>query len=125
MIGLDEVGKALGGLFDLVREVVPDKDKQAELQLRLAEVQARVTDALITATTRNAELEAQVRTAELNIKTYPWVDAVHKMGRQLHAAAIIVAVVVFQTLGKPISADVLMVMAAPGTLYTYIKGKGQ
>lgn len=96
---------------DLISEAVTDKDKKNELNHAL-EV-----------------LKQQVYMQELQTKTVPWVDALHKLGRQIIALATVgggVALLWFRP-DMPIEkiGIVMGLSAAPGGLYTLMKGKGK
>ena len=91
---------------DIISEAVEDKDKRNELNAHLA------------------ELREKVYLAELQTKTIPWVDAVHKMGRQLlsWASLIIPAVLLYKH--PDINPLALGSIVAPGGIYNFVKGKG-
>ena len=96
---------------DLVSEVVTDKDKKIELENALA------------------QLKETVYMAELNTKTVPWVDALHKMGRQIISITTVIAGAVIFHLHPDIDIEKLvMVLGAssgPSMIYNLIKGKGR
>ena len=97
----------INSLLELIREVVPDKDKQAEIAARLEEVRQNVY------------------MAELNTKTIPWVDAVHKMGRQLIGFVSLGVGAYLMHKHPDINPASLAALLAPGGIYNYVKGKGQ
>ena len=91
---------------DLVSEVVEDKDKANEIKgqlMTLAENTYRV---------------------ELQTKTVPWVDALHKMGRQI--TSYLGYGLAFYMVHKG-GVDPMAVMAAvaPGGIYAAFKNKGK
>ena len=97
----------IGKVIDLVDKAVPDKDLRAQMKHELA------------------VLRENVYMAELNTKTIPWVDAVHKLGRQLlsWASLVIPAIILYiHPETDPLS---LAAMTAPGGIYNYVKGKGR
>ena len=100
--------KPLAELFGLVRELVPDGDKRAELETRLK------------------ELEINLRVAELNTKTVPWVDALHKMSRSIQVVATLAVVVGLSVYdGQPLPWEtILTIIGLPGA-YIAAKGRGQ
>lgn len=95
---------------DLVSEVVEDVDKKNEINARLA------------------ELKDQVYMMELQTKTIPWVDAIHKMSRPIMAIVSTVAPVIVLVFVPDISMDKLMLVmggSVPAAIYTKLKGKGR
>lgn len=113
--------KPLDKVLDTVDKAVEDKDAanmiRRDLQMATMELRA---------------LAEQTYIAELNSKTIPWVDALHKMGRQiisvlhlgLSTAILIYMVKQGHTLTLETFATV-MAMGAPGAAYNYVKGKGK
>ncbi len=92
---------------DIVSEVVEDKDARNRL---------------------NAELETlkqQVYIAELNTKTLPWIDGIHKMGRQLLSYYSITAGSVLLYFQPDIDVATLAAVTAPGAIYNWQKGRGR
>ena len=89
---------------DLISEVVVDKDKAADIRKQLM---------LAAESTYNNELST---------KTVPWVDALHKMGRQL--TGYLGFALAFYMVSKG-EADPMAVMAAvaPGGIYAAMKNK--
>lgn len=92
---------------DLVSEVVEDKDKANEIKARLE------------------ELRQQVYLTELNTKTVPWVDALHKMGRQLLSYSSIIGGVIVLTVNPDVNPIALASILGPGGVYNFVKGKGK
>lgn len=94
-------------LIGLAREWVPDKDKQTAMVGRLN------------------ELGNQLYLAELNTKTHPILDGIHKLGRQF-LGLVNMGVCAWLISSNPeIDPAQLLVMAGPTGLYTYMKGKGR
>jgi hypothetical protein len=116
---------AIDGLLGLVGQWIPDKDKQAEIRAHIVDVQARVTEALATLTGKLAEFESMKLAAELQAKTIPWVDALHKMGRLINGWALLVVVGAAHAMGKPLDADTVMWVAGVMGVYNYVKGQGR
>ncbi len=110
MMAFDAI-KAFFGVKSLVSEYIQDPDKANEIIGRLDEMQA------------------QIRVAELNTKTIPWVDALHKVGRQLISVVSIIAPMTVLAIHPEIDlAKILTVAgigAGPGGVYNIIKGKGR
>ena len=71
------------------------------------------------------KLKEQVYMAELSTSTIAWVDAVHKMGRQIISLVTIVGGFVLLAYDPSIDPMKLAAIAAPGGVYNWIKGKGQ
>ena len=100
--------KPFSELVGLVREIVPDGDKRAELEARMQ------------------ELQVNVRLAELNNKTIPWVDALHKMSRSVQVV-LVLGVVVGLSLwrGEALPWETIASIAGLPGVYFAAKGKGQ
>ena len=98
------------GLFskagDLASEAIEDKDKRNELNSVLE------------------QLKQQVYIQEIQTKTIPWVDALHKMSRPLISMVAIMTAGVVITLNPDIDLMKLLAGGGPAVLYTAIKGKG-
>lgn len=101
------IGDLIKGTGDIVREVVVDKDKQNEIIGNLEKI------------------GHQVYLAELATKTVPWVDALHKMGRQILNIANLVVVVVLVMYGVQITQEIALLLGGPNLAYQLIKGRGQ
>lgn len=56
-------------------------------------------------------------------KTVPWVDALHKMGRQIISLVSVAAGVTVLYLQPDIDVTSLAAVLAPGGIYNWIKGK--
>ena len=95
------------GVKDLASELIVDKDKAAQFSHELDMI---------------AE---QVYMAELSAKTVPWVDAVHKMGRQILSLLNIVIPAVLLYHNPEINPLSLAALAGPSGAYIWMKGKGQ
>lgn len=93
-------------VIDVVDQYVEDKDKSAELKHKL-------------------QMGSQkVYLTELNTKTVPWVDALHKMGRQIstYLSYALCAYMIHQGIRDPLA---LGACFAPGGIYNYAKGRGK
>lgn len=96
--GTSVVGKSL----ELADQYIEDKDKKNELAVRLIE-SAQKAD---------------------SVQTVPWVDAVHKMGRQLLWFTVIGVYMYCKIKSIPIDiSEIALLCAGPGA-YTLMKGKG-
>jgi hypothetical protein len=96
-------GKTITKALDLAKEYVEDKDKRNELAVEIIRIQAKAD----------------------SVSTVPWVDAVHKMGRQLLWFCVIGFYVYSWNKGKPIDLETLALLAGGPGLYTLMKGKGR
>ena len=97
----------IDNVIDLASEAVEDTDRLNELKAAAE------------------ELRQSVYMRELETKTVPWVDALHKMGRQLMGYANLGAGVYLLSNHPEINAMALAAIVAPSSIYTYIKGKGK
>lgn len=91
---------------DIVSEYVEDKDKANELKAKIV------------------ALGETVYMKELDTKTVPWVDALHKMSRSIGtwAGYGLCGYMVHTGITDPIA---LASCFAPGSVYNYVKGKGK
>jgi hypothetical protein len=101
------IGSLFTKITDLVSEAVVDKDKRNEI---LGEVEG---------------LRQQVYMAELSTKTIPWVDALHKMGRQIQL--YILMGIVFYCLyhGIDVPQWIVLLVGGPTAIYQLMKGRGK
>ena len=105
----------IGNLFgivdkgmDIAKEAVTDVDKQNELIAHLEEI--KTTGLYI---------------AELQTKTIPWLDGVHKMSRSILSFSCILVTALLMLLGHEITPTVALILGGPAATYTIIKGKGK
>jgi len=122
--------KALASAFGLSPEAGPEEiaaaieqDPQAAMKVKVAEMDYRVS-------MRELEIEElKVKQApymtELGTKTVPWVDALHKMGRQITNWLLIAVGIIGILAGHEFSQYDLILLAGGNTLYQLIKGKGK
>lgn len=89
--------------LDLAAEYIEDKDKRNELVIELVRIQAQ-TD---------------------TTATIPWVDAVHKLGRQLLWFAMIGLYYYAKFNGVEVDLGELALMVTGPAAYTLMKGRGQ
>lgn len=99
------IGDLLTKTHDIVDQVVEDKDKKNEIFENLAEI------------------GQQVYVKELETKTIPWVDGLHKMGRQILNLATIIAVAVLLLLEVEITPTIALILGGPNCAYQIVKGK--
>lgn len=62
---------------------------------------------------------------ELKQKTIPWVDALHKMGRQIMNYAVVVYCIVSALAHHTITQEEVILIGGPNIAYQLIKGKGK
>lgn len=101
------VGDLINKTHNIVDQVVEDKDKKNEILQNLQVI------------------GQQVYLKELETKTVPWIDAIHKMGRQILNFTTIIAVVALLLLGIEITPTVAIIMGGPNAAYQIVKGKGK
>jgi len=109
------IGEALGIVdkgLDIAKEAVTDKDKQNELIANLVEVKLRLE-------------YGEAYSQELSIKTIPWIDGLHKMGRQIINVLTIIIVALLILCGETITPEVALLLGGGNVAYQLIKGKGQ
>lgn len=96
------IDKALG----LADQAIVDKDKLNDLKYTLQ------------------NMKESTYQLELSIQTIPWVDALHKMGRQILSFLAIAAIVGLKVAGVDLSMEEILAMVGPTSLYNVVKGKG-
>lgn len=101
------IGKLIDGTRDIVSQAVTDKDKRNEILGNLD------------------KLKEEVYLAELGTKTIPWVDAIHKMGRQIINMVTILAIVTMRLLDIEITQEMVVLMGGGNLAYQIIKGRGK
>ena len=92
---------------DIIKEAVTDKDKQNEILGHLD------------------ELRQQAYLVELGTKTVPWVDALHKMGRQILTLLSMIMPLIALKIAPNVDPMIILGMVAPNGVYNYIKGRGK
>ena len=105
------IGKLFTETAGIVKEVVEDKDLQNRIIEKLDQTKMA--------------LEKEIYLAELGTKTIPWVDAVHKMGRQILNCFTLGALVFLLLNDIEITGPVALVLTGGNVVYQYVKGKGQ
>ena len=60
-----------------------------------------------------------------NVKTIPWVDALHKMGRQIAIYLNIAVVFGSMCMGHTVTPEEVAVLCGGNMAYQFIKGKGK
>ena len=94
-------------ITDIVDKAVIDQDQKIAL-----------TNAL-------EQLKEQVYMKELDTKTVPWVDALHKMGRQIISMVNIIAGIVIMYINPEVDPLSLAAVLGAGGVYNAVKGKGK
>lgn len=105
------VGKLFSDTTDIIKEVVVDKDKQNEILGNLEQAKQAI--------------DKEVYIKELEIKTITWVDALHKMGRQIINLITILVTAGLLLLDVDISAQEVLLLGGGNVAYQVIKGKGR
>jgi len=104
----------IGDLFknttDIIKEVVLDKDAQNKILENLVSLKEQIAK--------------EIYLKELETKTVPWVDGLHKMSRIILSFSCISATVLLMVLGHEITPTVAIILGGPTAAYTIIKGKG-
>ena len=101
------IGKLIDGTRDIISQAVTDKDKRNEILGNLD------------------QLKQEIYLAELGTKTIPWVDGLHKMGRQIINLVTIAAIVTMRLLDVEITQEMVVLMGGGNLAYQIIKGKGK
>ena len=105
----------IGDLFketsEIVKEIVVDKDAQNRILEKLEYLKLT--------------LDKDIYVKELETKTVPWVDGLHKMARTVLNVLIIIAVVVLSLKGVTITPEIALVLGGGNVAYQLIKGKGK
>jgi len=92
---------------------------------KAAERSAKVVDDLVIDKDLANRLKADMYLAELNAKTVPWVDALHKMGRQLLAWGQVGFYAWASATGVEITMELVTGVSGATGLYTIAKGGGK
>lgn len=123
--------KLLANAFGLQEsEITPDKvdelirlDPQAVIKLRLAEMDYKVKMREQDLVELKTQIEPYIE--ELKAKTIPWIDGLHKMGRQILNAYTISMVFVLLMTGHAVTPEAAALIGGPNMIYQFIKGKGE
>ena len=105
------IGRWFDKGLDLADQAITDTDKQNELIAHLSEGKGLI--------------DQELHLRELSIKTIPWVDALHKMGRQLLNFITIIAVFILLLLDLDIDGPTAAVLGGPNMVYQYVKKVGK
>jgi len=105
------IGQLFSKTTDLISEAIPDKDKANAIIGNLEELKRKI--------------EETVYLKELETKTIPWVDALHKMGRQIMNYVAVGYCMVSILYQHQITQEELLLIGGPNIAYQLIKGKGK
>ena len=105
------IGKLFSDTTDIIKEAVVDKDKQNEIIGNLEQVKTAI--------------DKEIYIKELETKTITWVDALHKMGRQIINIVTIVGTFILMACGIEISPTEAAIITGGNVAYQVIKGKGK
>jgi hypothetical protein len=103
---LDWLG-IIGRGVDIVDKAVLDKDQANELKEVFR------------------QLEERSYQMELETETIPWIDGLHKMGRQIISLVSIIGGYIFLSYYPDVDPMKLATLSAPGGIYAWVKGKGK
>lgn len=95
---------------DLADQAIDDDDMRSKLIGKIEQA--------------NELIKKELLIIELQTKTIPWVDALHKMGRQLQWYITAVIVGISMLAGHEITSQEAMLLGGVSIAYQLIKGKG-
>lgn len=101
------IGKQMDNIYNIVDQKVEDKDLKNQILANMD------------------QMAKQVYIAELGTKTVPWMDGVHKLGRQILNLVTICAVVGLLLAGKTVTPEVALILGGPNAIYQFVKGRGK
>ena len=105
------VGKLFSDTTDIIKEVVVDKDKQNQILGNLEQAKQAV--------------DREIHIKELETKTIAWVDALHKMGRQIINLLTILVTAGLLLKGVKLTPQDVLLLGGGNVAYQVIKGKGK
>jgi len=105
------IGKLFSDTTDIIKEVVVDKDKQNAILENLEVIKLA--------------MDKELRIKELETKTIPWVDALHKMQRGILNLATIISGTILLIKDIEITGAVALLLGGGNVAYQLIKGKGK
>lgn len=83
-----------------------------------------IVDQLVTDKDAALQMKAAFYLTELQTKTVPWIDAIHKMGRQTLAVAQMGFYWWCLKNNYPITMELVAGVSGAASIYTLVKGKG-
>ena len=114
-MGWTETIPIIGDLFktidrgiDVVDKTIPDEDKKNQLISDLVKIKETVS-----------------YIAELQTQTVPWIDGLHKLGRQILNLVSIIAVIILISMGHELTQWDVLVLGGGNVAYQLIKGSGR
>ena len=105
------VGRLFGDTADIIKEAVTDKDAQNAILENLESIKLIIGK--------------EIYIKELETKTIPWIDGLHKLGRQLLNLATILVVAGLLLLDKEITPTVALILGGGNVTYQWVKGRGK
>ncbi len=105
------IGDMFKGTKELISEAIVDEDKANAIIGSLDHLQQTV--------------EKEIFMKELDTKTIPWVDALHKMGRQITNNLTIIVVGALMIFGVEITPTAAIIFTGGNVAYQLVKGKGK
>uniref|UniRef100_A0A6M3JA39 Uncharacterized protein n=1 Tax=viral metagenome TaxID=1070528 RepID=A0A6M3JA39_9ZZZZ len=108
--GIPIIGKLFEDTADIIKEAVTDKDKQNAILGNLETIKIQI--------------DKEIYIKELETKTVPWVDALHKMARVILNETVIVATVVLCLSNIEITPSIALILGGGNVAYQLIKGAG-
>jgi hypothetical protein len=105
------IGKLFDRSFDLADQAITDKDKLNDLKATLSELREK--------------MQAEIYLAELATQTVPWIDAIHKMGRQILNLVSIGSVVYLLSNDIEITGPAALILGGGNAIYQFVKGRGK
>lgn len=105
------VGKIFTETTDIIKKSIVDKDAQNKIIENLDMI--RMT------------MEKELYIKELETATIPWLDGLHKMGRQILNLVTIIVTAAILLLGKEITPTVALILGGGNVAYQIVKGKGK
>ncbi len=105
------IGKLFQNTTDIIKEVVVDKDKQNEILGNLEQAKQAI--------------DQEIYIKELETKTIAWVDALHKLGRQILNLITILSIVGLKLCDIELSPSEVLAIGGGNVAYQVIKGKGK
>lgn len=122
--------KCIATAFGLPADATPEQvnaaiqaDPQAAVTLRLAEMNFALENRRVDVDELRAKQESYIE--ELRTKSLPWIDGLHKMGRQILNFYTITITFVLLMTGHAVTPKAAALIGGPNILYQFVKGKGQ
>jgi len=104
------IGKLFSDTAEIIKEAVTDKDKQLKILENLEAIKL--------------QMDKEIYIKELETKTVPWVDSLHKMARTILNVMIIIATVILCLKNIEITPTIALILGGGNVAYQLIKGPG-